>query len=233
MILGSWNLHAIQWNHRRKSSPWCHLVPVVYYLWDSRKMSSVHSQRCHSQNFETSQRRFTRWEGIWYVCSLKSNISFCLSEDNMARLADAFFPESRDHVGSNDEFKLEGERYAVHTVLLATNNIIYSQVMRSIEEIEIQAAKNRVELPRDPFNNGRSSDGPRFHQSSHERERGDDKDRQRDREYLKTIETPDRPIRPTILHRGQQSQQMSAPPMTAGNPCLRKYQWQYYVCKSI
>ncbi|CAI2357389.1 unnamed protein product [Caenorhabditis sp. 36 PRJEB53466] len=122
------------------------------------------------------------------------------AEGNKARLADAFFPESRDHVGSDDEFKLEGERYAV---------------MRSIEEVEIQAAKNRVELPRDPFN-----DGPRFHQSSHERERGDDKDRQRDRDYLKTIDTPERPIRPTILHRGQQSQQMSAQPMAAGNPCL-------------
>ncbi|CAL2050396.1 unnamed protein product [Caenorhabditis brenneri] len=125
--------------------------------------------------------------------------------DNMARLADAFFPESRDHVGSDDEFKLEGERYAV---------------MRSIEEVEIQAAKNREELPRDPFN-----DGPRFHQSSHERERGDDTDRQRDREYLKTIdetERTERPIRPTILHRGQQSssQQMSASPVASGNPCL-------------
>ncbi|ULT82989.1 hypothetical protein L3Y34_012312 [Caenorhabditis briggsae] len=124
--------------------------------------------------------------------------------DNMARLADAFFPENRDHVGSDDEFKLEGERYAV---------------MRSIEEVEIQAAKNREELPRDPFN-----DGPRFHQSSHERERGDDTDRQRDREYLKTIDETEksaRPIRPTILHRGQQSsQQMSASPMASGNPCL-------------
>uniref|UniRef100_A0A1I7TC53 Thrombospondin type 1 domain protein n=1 Tax=Caenorhabditis tropicalis TaxID=1561998 RepID=A0A1I7TC53_9PELO len=124
--------------------------------------------------------------------------------DNMARLADAFFPENRDHVGSDDEFKLEGERYAV---------------MRSIEEVEIQAAKNREELPRDPFN-----DGPRFHQSSHERDRSDDVDRQRDREYLKTIdenEESERPIRPTILHRGQQSsQQMSASPVASGNPCL-------------
>lgn len=94
--------------------------------------------------------------------------------------------------------------------------------MRSIEEVEIQAAKNREELPRDPF-----SDGPRFHQSSHERDRGDDTDRQRDREYLKTIdytEKSERPIHPTIIHRGQQSsQQMSASPVASGNPCLRNY----------
>uniref|UniRef100_A0A8R1I6N3 Apple domain-containing protein n=1 Tax=Caenorhabditis japonica TaxID=281687 RepID=A0A8R1I6N3_CAEJA len=126
------------------------------------------------------------------------------SENNMARLADAFFPENRDHVGSDDEFKLEGERYAV---------------MRTIEEVEIQATKNRAELPRDPFN-----DGPRFHQSSHERERGDDKDRERDREYLKNIDASEtefeKPIRPTILHRGQQSQQMSARPISGGHPCL-------------
>ena len=141
----------------------------------------------------------------------------------MARLADAFFPESRDHVGSDDEFKLEGERYAVSFVSIKMFfPQFYFQVMRSIEEVEIQAAKNRQELPRDPFN-----DGPRFHQSSHERERGDDTDRQRDREYLKTIdetEESERPIRPTVLHRGQQSsQQMSASPVASGNPCLRNY----------
>ncbi|CAI5455383.1 unnamed protein product [Caenorhabditis angaria] len=125
-----------------------------------------------------------------------------------SRLADAFFPE-RDHI-SVDDLHLEDERYAV---------------MRSIEEVEIEAAKNRVEHPRDPFN-----DGPRYHQSSHERgefsrHRNHKNQDRRGGEIEEDEDEGDdggrnvkQPIRPIVVHRGGHAQQMSAH-VKVGNPC--------------